>query len=77
MTKVVVQKRDFSREHPDFSEKRAETQLGISENIIRNNPFGWEGFFDNIRLAYYRNWARQDFFETDLAIAMFGGGYKF
>lgn len=76
-TKVIVQKRDYCGEHPDFSEKRSETQLGISENIIRNNPFGWEGFFYNIRLAYYRNWARQNFFESDLALAMLGAGYKF
>jgi hypothetical protein len=76
-TTAFIQHHDFSDKHPDFAEKRSESQMGISENIIRNNPFGWENFFYNIRLGYFRISARQDFYEASLGMFTLGAGYRF
>lgn len=76
-TSAFIQHHDFSEEHPDFAEKRSESQMGISENIIRNNPFGWANFFYNIRLGYFRISAKQDFYKTSLGVFTLGAGYSF
>jgi hypothetical protein len=76
-TKAFFQHRGYSQEHPDFSEKRLEDRWGLSENIIYNQPFGWDDLFCNLRLGYSRIVARQDFFATDLGLFALGIGYRF
>jgi hypothetical protein len=76
-TTAFIHHHHFSEDHPDFGEKRSENHMGISENIIHNNPFGWKNFFYNIRLGYFRVSARQDFYETSLGLLTLGAGYSF